>query len=178
MINTINNTIAWRSTQDRLSQGGETCSKKWRQHCNEQCEHIPMSNLTANLLQLLGWPATIFLKACSNEANMLDVTCWPPVWTPCWMILDNVGLSLSLVKIFIQHRVTLLAQQCWRMLAWITQALKHCVTCYIQQFWRMLDQHVAFDSIHMYRIWEDRNFESWKFTPWKSCGLHQNWQKW
>jgi hypothetical protein len=34
------------------------------------------------------------------------------------MILDNVGLSLSLLKIFIQHRATLLAEQCWTVLAW------------------------------------------------------------
>ena len=33
-------------------------------------------------------------------------------------MLDNVGLSLSLLKISIQHRATLLAEQCWTVLAW------------------------------------------------------------
>jgi hypothetical protein len=42
-----------------------------------------------------------FRKACSNEANMLvQHCCWiQHVWTLCWMMLDNVGLSLSLPKI-------------------------------------------------------------------------------
>ncbi len=38
--------------------------------------------------------------------------------TLCWMMLDNVGLSLNLLKIFVQHRATLLALQCCTMLAW------------------------------------------------------------
>ena len=39
------------------------------------------------------------------------------------MLLDDVGLSLSLLKIFVQHRATLLAQQCCTMLAFFEQAL-------------------------------------------------------
>ena len=50
------------------------------------------------------------LKACSNEANMsvqhhptlLDATCWPRLNT----MLEDVGLILNLLKIFIQHCAT------------------------------------------------------------------------
>ncbi len=60
-------------------------------------------------------------KVCSNKANklvqhhpsLLDATCWPRLNT----MLDDVGLSLNLLKIFVQHRATLLAQQCCMMLA-------------------------------------------------------------
>ena len=55
-----------------------------------------------------------YVKACSNEANvliqhrstLLDATCWPCLVT----MLGDVGLSLNL------HRATLLSQQCWNML--------------------------------------------------------------
>ena len=68
-----------------------------------------------------------FLKACSNEANMLvqhhptllNATCWPRLNT----MLDAVGLSFNLLKIFVQHSATLLGQQCWPMLASFEQAL-------------------------------------------------------
>ena len=44
------------------------------------------------------------------------------------MMLDNVGLSLSLLKIHIQHRATLLAEQCWTVLAsFELQALHVCL---------------------------------------------------
>jgi hypothetical protein len=39
------------------------------------------------------------------------------------MMLDNVGLSLCLLRNFIQHRATLLAQQFWMMLASFEHAL-------------------------------------------------------
>ena len=38
-------------------------------------------------------------------------------------MLDNVGLSFNLLKIFVQYRATLLAQQCCTMLASFEQAL-------------------------------------------------------
>ena len=38
-------------------------------------------------------------------------------------MLDDVGLSLNLLKILIQHRATLLGQQCCMMLASFEQAL-------------------------------------------------------
>ena len=40
------------------------------------------------------------------------------------MMLEDVGLSSNLLKIFIQHRATLLAQQCCTMLASFEQAFK------------------------------------------------------
>ena len=40
------------------------------------------------------------------------------------MMLEDVGSSLNLLKIFVQHRATLLAQQCCAMLASFQQALK------------------------------------------------------
>ncbi len=56
----------------------------------------------------------VFVKACSNKANMLvqhhptllNATCWPRLNT----MLDDVGLSLNMLKIFVQHRATLLGQ--------------------------------------------------------------------
>ncbi len=54
------------------------------------------------------------LKTCSNEVNIVG---------PCWMMLDDVSLSLNLIKIFVQHRATLLAQQCYTMLASFEQVL-------------------------------------------------------
>ncbi len=39
------------------------------------------------------------------------------------MMLDNVGLSLNWLKIFVQHRATLLARLCCMMLASSEQAL-------------------------------------------------------
>ena len=41
-----------------------------------------------------------------RHPTLLDATCWPRLNT----MLDDVGLSLNLLKIFIQHRATLLAQ--------------------------------------------------------------------
>ena len=46
-----------------------------------------------------------------------------------WMMLDNVedvGLSLNLLKIFVQHRARLLAQRCCTMLASFEQAFMSC----------------------------------------------------
>ncbi len=37
-------------------------------------------------------------------------------------MLEDVGLSLNLLKIFVQHRATLLPQQCCTMLASFEQA--------------------------------------------------------
>ena len=50
------------------------------------------------------------VKTCSHEANMLvqhrptvtDATCWPRFST----MLENAGLSLDLLRIFVQHRAT------------------------------------------------------------------------
>ncbi len=68
------------------------------------------------------------LKACLNEGNMLvqhhltllDATCWSRLNT----VLEDVDLSLNLLKIFVQHRATLLAQQCCTMLVSFEQALR------------------------------------------------------
>ena len=46
-----------------------------------------------------------------HHPTLLDATCWPRLNT----MLDDVGLSLNLLKTFIQHRATLLAQQCYSM---------------------------------------------------------------
>ena len=54
---------------------------------------------------------------------MFDATCWPRLNT----MLENVGrcwLEFKLLKIFIQHRATLLAQQCYTMLPSSEQAFK------------------------------------------------------
>ncbi len=40
-------------------------------------------------------------------------------------MLDDVGLSLNLLKIFVQRCATLLAQQCCTMLASFEQTLSH-----------------------------------------------------
>ena len=77
----------------------------------------------------------MWVKACSNEANMLvqhhptllDATCWPCLNTICWIMLEDVGLSLNLLKIFVQHRATLLAQQCCTVLASFEQPSSECV---------------------------------------------------
>ncbi len=42
----------------------------------------------------------------------------------CWKMLEDVGSNLNLLKIFVQHRAALLAQQCWMMLASFEQALR------------------------------------------------------
>ncbi len=42
------------------------------------------------------------------------------------MMLEDVGLSLNLLKIFVQHRATLLAQQRRTMLASFEQAGLYC----------------------------------------------------
>ena len=66
---------------------------------------------------------------------MMDQQCWPRLnTTVCWMMLDDVGRcwkmledvgsNLNLLKIFVQHRAALLAQQCWMMLASFEQALR------------------------------------------------------
>ena len=55
-----------------------------------------------------------------HHPTWLDATCWPCLNA----ILDDVGLSLNLVEIFVQHRATLLAQQCCIMLALFEQALR------------------------------------------------------
>ncbi len=34
----------------------------------------------------------------------------------CWIMLEDVGLSLNLFKIVVEHRATLLGQQCCTML--------------------------------------------------------------
>ena len=52
-----------------------------------------------------------------HHPTLLDATCWPRLNT----MLD-VGLSLNLLKIFLHHRTTLLAQQCCTMLASFEQA--------------------------------------------------------
>ena len=65
------------------------------------------------MLDDFGSDVGLSLKACSNKANvlvqnhptLLDATCWPHLST----MLDDVGLNLSLLKIFIQRRATLLA---------------------------------------------------------------------
>ena len=58
--------------------------------------------------------------------TLLDATCWPRLNT---MLDDVSGLSLSLLKIFVQHRRTLLDQQsCSTMLALFEQAyMLYCV---------------------------------------------------
>ena len=43
-------------------------------------------------------------------------------------MLEDVGLSLNLLKIFVQHRARLLAQQCCAMLASFEQALGVCIS--------------------------------------------------
>ena len=63
------------------------------------------------------------LKACSNEANIyVGPTLSNIVDATCWMMLEDVGLSLNLLKIFVQHRATSLTQQCCKMLASFEQA--------------------------------------------------------
>ncbi len=78
-------------------------------------------------------------KILINEANMLvqhryptllDATCWPRLNT----MLDDVGLSLNLLKIFVKHCATLLAQQCCTVLSsfeqaftWVVPYLSTCV---------------------------------------------------
>ena len=53
---------------------------------------------------------------------LLDATCWPRLNT----MLDDDGLSLNLLKIFVQHYATFLAQQCnCTMLASLEQALRN-----------------------------------------------------
>ena len=90
------------------------------------------------LIDFLNIRCLITLNTCSNEANMLfehhptlsDATGWPRLNTMldnvgrCWIMLEDVGLSLNLLKIFVQHRVTLLAQQCRTMLVSFEQALR------------------------------------------------------
>ena len=44
--------------------------------------------------------------------TLLDATCWPR-----WMILEDVGIGLNILKIFIQHSATLLGQHCCAMFA-------------------------------------------------------------
>ncbi len=44
-----------------------------------------------------------------HHATLLDATCWPRLNT----MLDDVGLSLNLLKIFVQHCATLLDATCW-----------------------------------------------------------------
>jgi hypothetical protein len=54
----------------------------------------------------------LFKRSHVGPTSLLDETCWPRLNT----MLDDVSLSLNLLKIFIQHRATLLAQQCCTML--------------------------------------------------------------
>ncbi len=72
--------------------------------------------------------------ACSNEANilvqhhptLLVATCWPRLNTMldgCWIMLEDIGFSLNFPKISVQHRATLLVQQCCTMLASFEQVL-------------------------------------------------------
>ena len=42
----------------------------------------------------------------------------------CYIIIEDVGLSFELLKIFVQHGTTLLGQQYCTMLAWFEQALR------------------------------------------------------
>ncbi len=49
----------------------------------------------------------LLVKRSHHHPTLLDVTCWPRSNT-----MEDVGLSLNLLKIFVQHRATLLAQQC------------------------------------------------------------------
>ena len=58
-----------------------------------------------------------------HQPILLDAACWPRLNTMLDDV-DNVGLSLSLLKMFVQHRATLLAQQCCTMLASFEQGLK------------------------------------------------------
>ena len=46
--------------------------------------------------------------------------------TLCWIMLEDVGLSLNLLKIFVQHRATLFAQQCCAMLASFEETFSYC----------------------------------------------------
>ncbi len=50
----------------------------------------------------------------------------------CWVMLDNDSLSLNLLKIFVQYRATLLAQQCYTMLASFEQALYALFSLFLQ----------------------------------------------
>jgi hypothetical protein len=45
-----------------------------------------------------------------HRATLLGATCWPRFNT----VLDDVDLSLSLLKMFFQHRPTLLGATHWR----------------------------------------------------------------
>ncbi len=73
-------------------------------------------------------------------------------------MLEDVGLSLNLLKIFVQHCATLLAQQCCTMLASSEQALTNRKMTYIvrsvsdAKMWRekykfSQDSTVYFDNI-------------------------------
>ena len=55
-----------------------------------------------------------------HHPTLLDAICWRRLNT----MLENVGLSLNLLKIFVQQRATLLAQQCCTILASFEQAFK------------------------------------------------------
>ena len=76
---------------------------------------------------------------CGLRPVQTKPTCWSNITQHCWMqhvglvcrlcwiMLEDVGLSLNLLKIFVQHCATLLAQQCCKMLASFEQASSECV---------------------------------------------------
>ena len=48
---------------------------------------------------------------------MIIQHCWKQHAGLVWMMLEDVGLSLNPLKMFVQHRATLVGQQCHTMLA-------------------------------------------------------------
>ncbi len=62
-------------------------------------------------------PTSSNVVGCNMLASFEHYVGW------CWIMLEDVSLSLNLLKIFVQHRATLLAQQCCTMLASFEQAL-------------------------------------------------------
>ena len=72
-------------------------------------------------------------------------------------MLEDVGLSLNLLKIFVQHRATMLAQQCCTMLASFEQAftavsmkvfLKYSINSFDESF-ETLKTCCILDKLHV-----------------------------
>ncbi len=65
--------------------------------------HFVKRNLICIALRPVQTKPTLLVQ--HHHPTLLDATCWPRLNT----MLDDVGLGVSLLKIFVQHRATFLA---------------------------------------------------------------------
>ena len=92
-----------------------------KQHIHKLCVNACSNkgNSLSNIIQHC-WNATLWSNIIQHCWN---ATCWPRLNT----MLDDVGLSLNLLKIFVQHHTTLLGQQSSTKMASFVPALRRLV---------------------------------------------------